>query len=176
VKLRTVACWVLGCLSAFSTASCLADPKVGEPAPDVALGVTTAGETARTSAYPGKVVVLSFWASWCSPCRAELPVLEGIQREGKGAIQVIAVNIERPDVFKKAVKALGTLKLELVNDRNDWSQRAYGVHAIPHMVIIGKDGRILDIHKGYGDKLLDGLVDEINHALAADAAAKDGRT
>jgi hypothetical protein len=82
---------------------------------------------------------------------------------------VVAVNIESRDVFQKAAKVLGELHLMLANDRDDRSQHAYAVKAIPQMVIIGKDGRILDIHKGYGENSLNGIVDEINRALAANS-------
>lgn len=151
--------------------SCFAAPKEGEPAPDVVLGVTSSGDPAKVSDYAGKVVVVSFWASWCSPCRQEMPILEGLQREGKGNIQVIAVNIESRDVFKKAVKLLGDLHLLLANDRGEHGRKAYEVKAIPHMIIIGKDGRIVSVHKGYGEKSLDDVVDEVNRALAANTAA-----
>jgi thiol-disulfide isomerase/thioredoxin len=154
----------------FASDPCFAGAQVGEAAPDVILGTTLFGKPAKASDYPGKVVVISFWASWCSPCRKELPILEGLQVEGKGSIEVVAVNIERRDVFQKAAKVLGDLHLTLANDRDDRSQHAYGVKAIPQMVIIGKDGRILDIHKGYGEHSLDGIVDEINRALAANSA------
>ena len=150
-----------------SSASCFAAAKVGEVAPEVTLGLTASGDPAKVSDYAGKVVVVSFWASWCSPCRKELPILEGLQVEGKGNIQVVAVNIESRDVFRKAAKLLGDLHLLLANDHNDRSQSAYGVKAIPHMVIIGKDGRILSVHRGYGEESLGGIVDEINRALAA---------
>lgn len=144
--------------------------KVGEAAPDITLGMTMSGEPAKVADYAGKVVVVSFWATWCSPCRKELPILEGLQQAGKGGIQVIAVNIEDREIFRKAAKLLGDLHLLLANDRNDRSQNAYGVKAIPHMVIIGKDGHILSIHQGYGENSLDGIVDEINRALATNAA------
>lgn len=166
--LRVIAWWVVAVLIVVSDA-CLAAAKVGEAAPDVVLGTTLSGQPAKVSDYAGKVVVVSFWASWCAPCRKELPILEGLQIEGKGSIQVFAVNIERHDVFQKAAKILGELHLMIANDRSGWSQRAYGVKGIPHMVIIGKDGRILDIHNGYGEGSLDGIVDEINRALAANA-------
>jgi len=148
---------------------CFAAAQVGETAPDIVLGTTRSGAPARASDYAGKVVVISFWASWCAPCRKELPILEGLQVQGKGNIQVVAVNIESRSVFQKAADVLGELHLILANDRDDRSQRAYGVKAIPQMVIIGKDGRILDIHKGYGEKSLDGIVDEINRALTANS-------
>lgn len=152
-------------------AGCFAAAKEGEPAPDVVVGVTSSGDPAKVSDYAGKVVVVSFWASWCSPCRQEMPILEGLQREGKGNIQVIAVNIESHETFKKAVKVLGDLHLLLANDRGERGRKAYGVKMIPHMVIIGKDGRIVSVHKGYGEKSLDDVVDEVNRALAANTAA-----
>jgi thiol-disulfide isomerase/thioredoxin len=152
------------------TTSCFAAAKVGDAAPDVVLGVTSSGETAKVADYAGKVVVVSFWASWCTPCRQELPILEGLQIQGKGNIQVVAVNIESREVFKKASKLLGDLHLMLANDRSDRSQSAYGVKTIPHMVIIGRDGRILHIHKGYGEGSLSDIVTEINGALGVPAA------
>jgi len=147
----------------------VAAPATGEAAPDVPLGTTASGASVKVADYLGKVAVVSFWASWCAPCRKELPILEGLQREGKGNIQVIAVNIEDHSVFEKAAKVLGELRLLLVNDHGNRSQRAYKVKGIPHMVVIGRDGRILAVHEGYGETALDGIVDEINRALAAKA-------
>jgi thiol-disulfide isomerase/thioredoxin len=166
--LRVIASWAwIACIVASNP--CVAAAQVGEPAPDIVLGTTLSGKPAKASDYAGKVVVISFWASWCSPCRKELPILEGLQVQGKGSLQVIAVNIENRTVFQKAAKILGELNLMLANDRYERSRSAYGVKAIPQMVIIGKDGRILDIHKGYGEDSLDGIVAEINRALAATA-------
>ena len=151
----------------IASGSCFAAAQVGEAAPDIVLGTTVSGQPAKASDYAGKVVVISFWASWCGPCRKELPVLEGLQQAGKGGIQVVAVNIESRQVFQKAARVLGDLHLTLANDRDDQSQHAYGVKAIPQMVIIGKDGRILDIHKGYGEDSLNGIVAEINRAKSS---------
>lgn len=160
--------WIV--LTGFSV-SCWGVPKIDEAAPDIVLGTTVSGTPAKVSDYSGKVVVISFWASWCSPCRKELPILEGLQVQGKGNIQVIAVNIEKRDVFQKAAKLLKDLHVMLVNDRNDRSPGVYGVKAIPQMVIIGRDGRILDIHKGYGEDGLSKIVDEINRALTVNATS-----
>jgi thiol-disulfide isomerase/thioredoxin len=167
---RIAARWALALLLA-GTQPCVAAVNAGDPAPNVPLGVSSSGDSPRAADYAGKVVVVSFWASWCAPCRKELAILEGLQVEGKGNIQVIAVNIESRDIFVKAAKALGDLHVLLTNDRNDRAQRTYDVKAIPQMVIIGKDGHVLSVHKGYGDDGLKAIVDEINHALAATPAA-----
>jgi len=172
---RFAACSI-GLLLALLLGSAVAAPKVGEAAPDVTLGVTQAGADAKVSDYAGKIVVVSFWATWCAPCRKELPILEGLQQQGKGNIQVIAVNIEKRDVFEKAAKLLAQLSLILANDRSERAQRTYAVKSIPHLIIFGRDGHILHIHDGYGDKELDVIVDEINQALAAKLPAAGDKT
>ena len=121
----------------------------------------------HTTQFAGKVLVVTFWASWCGPCKAELPVLEGLQIAAKGNVKVVAVNIEPRETFRAVSRALSSLNLALTNDPNKWYSTAYGVNGIPHMVIIGKDGKILHVHRGYSEGALDGFVAEINAALAA---------
>ncbi|MEO8384088.1 MAG: TlpA disulfide reductase family protein, partial [Betaproteobacteria bacterium] len=120
----------------------------------------------ETTQYAGKVLVVTFWASWCGPCRAELPILENLQRAAKGSVQVVAVNIEERDTFRAVARALAPLTLTITNDPRQQHHDAYGVKGIPHMVIIGKDGKILHVHRGYSESALDGFVAEINAALA----------
>ncbi len=134
--------------------------------PPAALGVTRTGEAVETTQFAGKVLVVTFWASWCGPCKAELPVLEGLQNAAKGSVQVVAVNIEAVNTFRAVSQALSSLNLILTNDPKKWNSVAYGVNGIPHMVIIGKDGKILHVHRGYSEAALDGFVAEINAALA----------
>ena len=68
-------------------------PGVGETAPSF-IGYGLDGKKVLLDSFAGKVVVISFWATWCPPCRMELPVLERIQIAGKGQIQVVAINTE----------------------------------------------------------------------------------
>jgi peroxiredoxin len=141
-------------------------PKAGDTAPEF-VGRNYDGEPLSLSAYTGKVVVLSFWASWCGPCRKELPILEGIQATaGNERIQVIAVNIESSDVFRKLARRMSSLHMLVASDAAREAQRAYGVNGIPHMVIIGKDGRIVRVHRGYTEEGVDQVVDDLNRALA----------
>jgi thiol-disulfide isomerase/thioredoxin len=139
--------------------------QVGDIPPPEA-GTTLDGDPVLLSAYAGKAIVVSFWATWCPYCIKELPILEGIQATaGKDRIQVIAVNTEDRAVFRRAARALGNLKLLVSHDTGKKGATAYGVTGIPHMVIIGRDGRILKVYRGYDESQLDGIVADINRAL-----------
>jgi thiol-disulfide isomerase/thioredoxin len=144
-----------------------------EPPP--ALGTTLDGKEVNTKDYAGKILVVTFWASWCGPCKAELPILENLQNAGKGSIQVVAVNIEERDQFRRVARALSTLKLQITHDNGKWASDAYGVKGIPHMVIIGGDGKVRNVHRGYGEGMIPQLVDEINAALAEGRPAMTGK-
>jgi len=147
-----------------ATAGAAKPPAVGEPAPDY-VGRGRDRKPVNLAAHAGKVVVVSFWASWCAPCRKELPVLEGLQRAGKGHIQVIAVNCEDRDQFVASVAVLKTFTVLFSNDEDRRAQKAYGVDGYPHMVIVGRDGHVISIHSGYGDGVIDEIVEEVNGAL-----------
>lgn len=135
--------------------------------PPPSIGVTIDGEEIVTSKYAGKVLVVTFWASWCGPCKKELPMLEGIQRvAGKGQVQVVAVNTESPEQFRKIAKTLASLTLQLSHDYRKKSAEAYGVNGIPHLVLIGRDGKVINVHRGYSEESIDSILDEINGALA----------
>ncbi|MEJ6007249.1 TlpA disulfide reductase family protein [Paucibacter sp. AS339] len=141
-------------------------PAVGDKAPEV-VGKTLDGDTVSLAPYAGKVVVLSFWATWCPHCLKELPILEGIQKTGGEQVQVIAINTEARDVYKKVARAMKGLSLQLAWDAGKIGSQAYGVSGIPHLVIIGRDGRITRVFKGYGEGSLDRIVAELNQAIGA---------
>ena len=144
----------------------IAMPKAGEPAPDF-IGYSSDGQRLSVSSYAGKVIVLSFWASWCGPCRKELPLLEGIARTaGMDRVQVLAVNIESLEVYRKLIRRKSDLQMLIASDAGKEAQQSYGVHGIPHMVIIGKDGRVVRVHRGYSEAGVDEVIEDLNQALA----------
>ena len=158
----------LACLT-FAAAACAADamPAKGDKAPQV-LGTTLEGEKLESGQFRGKVLVVTFWASWCGPCMKELPMLESLQRlAGTDKLQVVAVNTEDRDVFRKIARKLDKFALTVVHDDGKRGSEAYGVNGIPHMAIIGRDGTIVKVNRGYSEESLDGILREINAALQA---------
>jgi thiol-disulfide isomerase/thioredoxin len=144
--------------------------QAGDVPPD-ALGRAASGEHVKLSDYRGKVVIISFWASWCGPCRKELPVLAGIQKQATTEhLQVLAVNFKEPwDRYQLIRRALKDAPLKLISDEDGSLGYKYGVKGIPHMVIIGRDGRIATVEEGYGNDEIPVLVKQINALLAEPA-------
>ncbi|MFL6656938.1 MAG: TlpA family protein disulfide reductase [Massilia sp.] len=152
----------------FMASTALAAPVAGDMAPDI-FGKNLKGESPKLADFQGKVVVLTFWATWCPYCLKELPILEGIQRAGKTNVQVVAVNRESRDVFRAVERHLNTLTMLLTYDPGNEGAKAYGVSGIPHLVIIGRDGKIVSVHRGYGESSLPEILDAINLAIATPA-------
>ena len=137
--------------------------KVGDMAPDV-LGRPAFGEGVHLANYRGRIVVISFFASWCGPCRAEVPMLARLQQAAtREKVVVVSVNWrEDHEHFREIQHVLQKTQLTLVSDWRGDMGTAYDVHAIPHMVIVGTDGRIAAIHIGYDTAEIPVLVEQIN--------------
>ncbi|MDQ7049445.1 MAG: TlpA disulfide reductase family protein [Enterobacterales bacterium] len=112
---------------------------LGEPVPDY-LGKNRHGDKIYASQLKGKVVVISFWASWCGPCRKELPLLEAIQRQvGKESFQVVAINYkESRKAFRKIKQSLKSYQLTITHDAKGFISRKFGVKSLPFMFILNK--------------------------------------
>lgn len=90
----------------------------------------------------GRIVLLNFWASWCEPCRAEMPSLELLAaREAPRGVEVWAINHRETDgAVARFMQATG-LTLPVLRDRDGGAARAFGVRIFPTTVAIGRDGR-----------------------------------
>jgi thiol-disulfide isomerase/thioredoxin len=148
-------------------------PAAGDTPPDF-LGHDRHGADVRVSGFHGKVVIVSFWASWCSYCLKEMPILAAIQKKvGPEQLQVVGVNHNDDlDTFRKIRYRWKDLDVILTYESADNSiSRPYGIKGLPYMVMIGRDGRIAYIHVGYGEDELNGILAELQDLLDAPAPA-----
>lgn len=103
------------------------------------------GKSVRFSDFGGKVVLLNFWATWCLPCRVEMPAMERLyQAYRNDGFVVVAVSVDRsPPVEVEAfVKELG-LSFPVLHDRDERVSRLYSVPGVPASYLIDARGRIL---------------------------------
>jgi thiol-disulfide isomerase/thioredoxin len=164
---RTLALLALSLVCEF----CRADVNVGQEPPGY-LGMNFQDETVAVSRFKGKVLIVTFWATWCGPCRTEMAVLENIQHvAGPADLAIVAVNFNEGERMWQAMKAkLSGMELMLTRDNTQRVTSAYNVKTIPHMFMIDRSGHVAAIHSGYGGKDLDGIVEEINRLLAPEKA------
>jgi thiol-disulfide isomerase/thioredoxin len=168
--------WILFSGYAFGATEAPSGPAVGSVAPDFKVHNLVTGEDLTLSSQHGKVVILTFWASWCPPCKRELPILENAQRiVGKDKLVVFAVSHkDKPEAIAAIKRAAANWQINVMTDHGERVARLYSVTKIPHLFMIGKDGNVVANHLGYGDRTLKELIDDINHALAAPLPKGEG--
>ena len=100
------------------------------------------GPAWKLAALKGQVVVLNFWASWCEPCRSEMPSLELLaQRHEADGVSVIAVNVRETDAALARFLERTPMTLPIVRDRDGLAMRTWGVRVLPTTILVGRDGR-----------------------------------
>ena len=127
-----------------SAASKPAQPYEGFPAPDFEL-TTASGETIRLSELRGKAVILNFWASWCPPCRAEMPAFLSISRSYQSSdLVILAVNAADQDDLTQVQDFITEMNLTfpVLYDTTGTVQELYAVSALPSTFFIDRGGVI----------------------------------
>ncbi len=130
----------------------------GFPAPEFSLP-TFEGTTLSLSDFAGQVVVVNFWASWCPPCRAEMPAMQAVYEElVKNGVVILAVNAADQDDPQAARRFVQELKLTfpILEDTTGSASRAYQVNALPSTYFIDKSGVIQKVV--YGGPLTEALL------------------
>ena len=112
----------------------------GRPAADFTLK-SLDGEPTQLSSLQGKVVVLDFWATWCPPCRAELPSIDKLSSEFAGKVEFLGVNDEESATVKGFLKKAG-YTFPVLMDGKRQVHRTYGIRAIPVLLVIDRHGVI----------------------------------
>ncbi len=151
--------------SVFAATSLASSGLTGQSAPDFALKSNT-GENLRLSEHRGDVVMVNFWATWCGPCRQEMPLLEELHsRYERVGFSLLGVNID--DNSSKAMnmaKELGVTFPVLFDSRKEVS-KLYQVDAMPVTVLIDREGTVRYVHQGYKPGYEDKYLDQIRSLL-----------
>jgi len=134
--------------SAGITTSIGRTPNVGDPAPDFTLK-TLDGEKVSLSDFKGQPVLINFWATWCPPCRFEMPAIEKAWQQYKDdGFVVLAVDVEEPiSVVQRFVENFGLTFPILLDYKGDVSD-LYRLRAFPTSYFVGRDGKIVVAHRG----------------------------
>ena len=154
----------IGILSLFLVLSVNISAK-SVAAPDFTLK-SIDGKNVRLSDLRGQVVLLNFWASWCGPCRQEMPILDDIHNKYKSlGFSVLGVNLDA-----KSKKAIGYLKdtpvtFPVLYDPKGVTSEQYGVSAMPSTVIIDRNGNVRHLHKGFKSGYEDEYMAQIKKLL-----------
>ena len=138
---------------AVSVASPAAELKAwpGGPAPALELE-DLAGKLHRLSDYRGSVVLVNFWATWCEPCRAEMPSMNALRASLQGRpFEVLAVNLAEP--LSRVEKYLATLPLAfpVLRDRDSAASKAWRARMLPASYLVDRDGAIRFVAVGEVD-------------------------
>ena len=147
--------------AAFALDSVLEAPLKGFLAPDFTLS-DTAGKPIQLAAFKGRPVVINFWATWCPPCRREMPALEGIWREqqAKGKLMILGVDQgENAATVARFEAQIVDMTFPVLLDQQNSVSVLYQVRALPTTYFIDANGRIRDIKLGGMDAatMLDGI-------------------
>ena len=110
---------------------------------------STTGETVTLASLEGQVVLVNFWATWCPPCRDEMPVIKAAADQyGPQGFRVLAVNVqEPPDQVTAFGREMGLTFPLLLDSKGDVT-RVYRVQNLPRNFFIARDGRVVRIHPG----------------------------
>ncbi|OYD07834.1 thiol-disulfide oxidoreductase ResA [Paludifilum halophilum] len=136
-------------------------PEVGEKAPDFELK-TLDGETMKLSDLRGQAVLINFWATWCEPCRDEMPAIQNVyDRYKEQGFEVVAVNIAEAPVSVRGFARQLELDFPILLDRDRKVTNQYDIGPIPSSLLIDQEGKVVRKHSGQmQEKQIEGYVRE----------------
>lgn len=152
--------WVAGIITAFGVAAWAlvrfggqTAIAVGQTAPNfVARNLTTAQQVSFDQSYRGKVTLVNIWATWCEPCKEEIPAMDSLyQAFGPKGFRIAAVSIDRGGeaVVKQFAKTY-RITFDVLHDPSGAIEKTFQTTGVPESFLIGGDGRIVRIMlRGY---------------------------
>jgi peroxiredoxin len=130
-------------------------------APDFTLK-SVDGENLRLSEFRGEVVLINFWASWCGPCRQEMPVLSDLHDRYRAlGFTVLGVNVEEDSGKARKLLQKMPVSFPVLLDNESVVSKQYDVVAMPSTVLVDRNGNMRYLHKGYKPGLEDVYLQQI---------------
>jgi thiol-disulfide isomerase/thioredoxin len=124
-------------------------PAFVETLPEFSLG-NLAGEPTSIRSWPGKPLLVNFWATWCGPCLREIPMLKALQ-EQRPDLQIVGIAIDRREAVEKFAADMGFNYPILIGQSEAWEAAAslgVNIFALPFTVFAAADGSLLGVHTG----------------------------
>jgi thiol-disulfide isomerase/thioredoxin len=145
-------------------------PGKRQPLPDLHF-VDDAGKAMTLADFRGRVILLNIWATWCAPCREEMPTLDQLQaRRGGGDFEVVALSIDQKgmDAVKGFLSEIGIRALRPYLDRSGAIGAAVGLAGVPVTLLVDRQGREIGRKLGVADWNSPEAAALIERALKAD--------
>ena len=132
-----------------------------------------AGNPVDSTSFRGKLVVLNFWATWCPPCRLEMPAMERLYQEFRGkGLEIVAVNFMESREQVRAFAEEQKLTYPMLLDGKAEIAEQYGVMRLPETVLIGREGEVLAKSIGFKDWYKDDVRELVAVLLGDEGAAQ----
>ena len=158
--------WTLLALLLLSLTAYAASPLEGKTAPDFALAGMD-GQNHRLSEMRGQVVMVNFWATWCGPCREEMPPMNELYQRYKSlGFTILGVNIDdKREAGEKMARNLG-ISYPVLFDAGKSVSKQYKVEAMPTTILVDRNGKVRHVHFGYKSGYIDEYQKEVRALLA----------
>ncbi len=130
------------------------------------------GDNLRLEEHRGQVILVNFWASWCGPCRQEMPILDQIHdRYSDMGFTVLGVNVDKDPKKARRIADQVNVSFPLLLDEKQKVSKTWDVSAMPYTVLIDRDGQVQYIHRGYksGDEAV--YIDRLRALLRGSRGA-----
>jgi thiol-disulfide isomerase/thioredoxin len=165
--------WLVGALLLLAGLSAAAQPLkpwTGGPPAQLSLRGLD-GRVHDLAAYRGKVVLVNFWATWCAPCRAEMPSMERLSHALRDRpFVVLAVNVGESERAARDFATKLPVTFPVLLDRDTRAAKAWGARVLPASYVIGADGRIRYSHFGELDWAAAPVRETLERILPAESA------
>lgn len=152
-------------VSMISPANLFALPRAGQPAPNFKV-TSTSGQSISLENYRGHVLVIDFFATWCTPCRASVPHIVEVNRKyGRQGLQVLGLSADEEE--GNALKSFSdgyhiNYPVALANEA---VQTSFGIRSVPVMFVINKKGIIAEVYRGFNDEIARSMEQLIKRLL-----------